>query len=111
MTEAEAAETLTALAQETRLKLFRQLVRAGPDGLAAGILSDRLGVSSNLLSSHLNTLRHAGLIHVRSVGRNRIYVADMAAVGEVIRFLVAECCAGSPEACAPVMEALGASRC
>ncbi len=106
MTEAEAAEQLSALSHETRLKVFRALINAGPSGLPAGMLSERLGVAPNTLSSHLTILLHAGLTQVRKDGRRRVYSADLEATGAILRFLVADCCGGRPEACDPVRAAL-----
>lgn len=106
MTEAEAAKQLTALAHETRLKVFRALIAAGPEGVSAGRLSETLAVAPNTLSSHLAVLLQSGLAEVRKAGRRRIYSADLEVTGAILRFLVAECCGGRPEACDPVRLAL-----
>lgn len=106
MTEAEAALRLSALAQETRLRVFRRLVEAGPDGVAAGALAEELEVSPSNLSAHLATLSQAGLAVAVPRGRHRIYTADMAAISGLLGFLVADCCHGRPEACAPILKAL-----
>ncbi|KAA5803435.1 helix-turn-helix transcriptional regulator [Alkalicaulis satelles] len=96
---AEAAGRLAALAHETRLTVFRALMRAGPDGLAAGALAQAAGVSASNLSAHLSVLLNAGLVSVRRDGRQRIYAPDFAHVRELLGFLVNECCQGAPEVC------------
>jgi len=94
-----AAARLGALAHETRLTVFRALMRAGPDGLAAGALAEAAQVSASNLSSHLGVLLSAGLVSVRRDGRQRIYAPDFEAVRELLGFLVNECCQGAPEVC------------
>ncbi|WBQ12071.1 ArsR family transcriptional regulator [Hyphomonadaceae bacterium BL14] len=95
----QASARLGALAHETRLTVFRALMRAGPGGLAAGALADAAQVSASNLSSHLNVLLGAGLVTVRRDGRQRIYAPDLDAVRELLGFLVNECCQGAPEVC------------
>ncbi len=85
---------LAALAQETRLDLFRLLVRAGPEGLPAGEVGDQLGIPSATLSFHLKELKSAALIRCERAGRSRIYSPNFAAVGELIGFLTENCCRG-----------------
>lgn len=99
MSEADAVRRLSALAHETRLKLFRVLIAAGPEGLAAGVLAERLGVSASNLSAHLGVLSNAGLIALERRGRQRIYSVELGAAGSLIDFLVSDCCAGHPEVC------------
>jgi DNA-binding transcriptional ArsR family regulator len=89
-----AISALAALAQETRLDVFRLLVQAGPLGLPAGELGDALGVPSATLSFHLKELKSAGLVRVERQGRSRIYRPDFAAANELIGFLTANCCQG-----------------
>ena len=89
-----AISALGALAQETRLDIFRLLVRAGPEGLPAGAVGEGLGIPSATLSFHLKELRSAGLIRCERSGRSRIYSPDFAAVNELVRFLTANCCDG-----------------
>jgi DNA-binding transcriptional ArsR family regulator len=110
MTETEAVRRLSALAQETRLKIFRRLVEAGPDGLPAGTLASGLAVSPSNLSAHLGTLSQAGLVIARPRGRQRIYAADMTVFSDLLRFLVADCCNGRPEICTPLIDALREAR-
>jgi DNA-binding transcriptional ArsR family regulator len=95
--------SLSALAHEGRLSTFRLLVQAGPQGLAAGEVARRLGVLPNTLSASLNVLSHAGLIDSRREGRSIIYSARYDAMRELLAFLMEDCCAGSPEICAPLV--------
>lgn len=97
---------LAALSQETRLDVFRALVKAGPEGLSAGDIADRLGVVQNTLSSHLKKLEHAGLISNRRSGRQIIYGADFGAVRSLILFLMQDCCQNSREVCEPIAASL-----
>lgn len=106
-----AAERFAALAHPTRLNIFRRLMQAGPEGMAAGLLAEALSVAPNNLSAHLNTLSHAGLIQARREGRSRIYAVRIEATAATVGFLVDECCQGHPDVCgvvAPRMEPVGA---
>ncbi|HKR91852.1 metalloregulator ArsR/SmtB family transcription factor [Novosphingobium sp.] len=100
----EAVKALSALAQEHRLSAFRLLVRTGSDGLPAGEIAREVGVLPNTLSTHLTILDHAGLLRSRREGRSVIYSADYDGMGELLDFLVADCCDGRPEICAPLAE-------
>lgn len=101
--EAKSAVTgLSALAHEGRLSVFRLLVQAGAEGLAAGEVGRRLNVLPNTLSANLNILSHAGLVASRRDGRSIIYTANYDAVRELLAFLVEDCCGGAPEICAPL---------
>lgn len=91
----QAVAALAALAQEHRLALFRLLVQAGPNGLAAGAIAERLGVPASSLSFHLAHLNRAGLVTQTRRGRSLIYAADYAAMNGVIGYLVANCCEGA----------------
>lgn len=91
---------LGALAQEHRLALFRLLVQAGPDGMAAGTIADALGVPASSLSFHLAQLTNAGLIAQRRDGRSLIYSADYGAMTALVGFLMENCCGGGA-VCAP----------
>ncbi|WP_374344941.1 ArsR/SmtB family transcription factor [Phenylobacterium sp.] len=97
-----AVAILSALAHEGRLSIFRLLVQAGPEGLAAGEIARRVGVLPNTLSASLNVLSHAGLIDSRRDGRSIIYTAQYDAMRELLAFLMEDCCSGSPEICAPL---------
>lgn len=81
-----------ALSQQTRLEAFRRLVRAGPEGLAAGALSEALGTPHNTLSFHLHHLANAGIVTSRKEGRSVIYSANFPLVRELIGFMVRDCC-------------------
>lgn len=81
-----------ALSQETRLRAFRLLVQAGTDGLAAGVLSDKLGTPHNTMSFHLSHLANAGIVSSRREGRSVIYSANFDAMQDLIGFMVKDCC-------------------
>ena len=95
MKAADAIEALGALAQEHRLALFRLLIEAGPEGLAAGALADALAVPNSSLSFHLSQLNRAGLIEQRRDGRSLIYSANYDAMNRLIAYLTDNCCGGA----------------
>lgn len=95
-----AIGALAALAQDSRLAVFRLLVQAGPEGIAASKIADRLGMPSSSLSFHLKELTHAGLIVPRQDGRFVIYSANFTTMNALIGFLTESCCGGNP--CTPV---------
>jgi DNA-binding transcriptional ArsR family regulator len=101
---------LNALAQETRLEIFRLLVQKGPEGVSAGEIGERLGQPSPTLSFHLNQLRFAGLVTSRRQSRLIIYSANYKAMNDVLAYLTVNCCAGRPELCAPATCAPGATK-
>jgi ArsR family transcriptional regulator len=90
-----AVSALAALAQETRLDIFRLLVATGPAGLPAGEIGEALGLASATLSFHLKELKSAGLVRCERQGRSRIYSPDFPAMSELLGFLTANCCRGS----------------
>jgi len=96
----KAVAALGALAQETRLAIYRALVEAGPDGLAAGRIAAKLAVAPSSLSFHLAQLAHAGLVTQRRVSRHLFYAADYTAMNGLMAYLTENCCGG--EACVPV---------
>lgn len=100
---------LGALAQETRLDIFRLLVEQGPGGMAAGDIGERLGQPSPTLSFHLNQLRFAGLVTSRRESRSIIYCANFRAMNDLLAYLTDNCCGGRPELCAPMVAAPAAS--
>ena len=106
MDERQALMAFAALSQETRLRLLRQLVIAGSDGLAAGTLAVEAGVSASNVSFHLKELEGAGLIGSRREGRSIIYNAAYPALSGLIAFLMQDCCQGRPEVCTPAVSAL-----
>jgi DNA-binding transcriptional ArsR family regulator len=110
MKPAATVAALAALAHEHRLAAFRLLVQAGPDGLAAGIVAERVGILPSSLTFHLQQLRHAGLIGQRRAGRQIIYVADFAAMNDLLQYLTLNCCGdGDAGICAaPVCRPRGA---
>lgn len=99
MNAATAIEALGALAQEHRLALFKLLVQAGDQGLAAGAIAQRLGVPNSSLSFHLAQLRHTGLILQEREHRSLIYRANYPAMNALVAYLMENCCAGAD--CAP----------
>ena len=94
-----AVAALASLAQEHRLALFRLLVQAGPNGMAAGALAEALGIPNSSLSFHLAHLTRAGLIEQRREGRSLIYTANYGAMGALVGFLTENCCGGAD--CSP----------
>lgn len=99
-----AADSFAALAQETRLKVFRLLVRYAPDGLPAGEVARRLDVPHNTMSTHLSVLERTGWASSRRHGRSIVYRAELGRVREVVEFLVHDCCGGHEDACPPSIE-------
>lgn len=106
-----AIEGLSALAHPGRLSAFRHLVRAGPDGMAAGDVARALAAPPNTTSSHLAVLAQAGLIQSRRRGRFIIYAADAERMAALLTYLVADCCQGAPEVCAPLSDVLRTAAC
>lgn len=96
MDEADVVRALGALAQETRLRIFRMLVVAGPKGVLPGQMAEALGSSPTALSFHLKELVHAGLASSERDGRHLIYRAHFAQMNGLLGFLTAHCCEGQP---------------
>lgn len=105
-----AVEALSALAQETRLAIFRYLVRAGDTGAMVAEIRDELDIPNATLSFHLSTLKNTGLLKCRREGRQLFYSAHYDGMRELMQFLTADCCAGKPEICAGLMEVTNACR-
>lgn len=103
MNEGQALLAFGALSQETRLRILRLLVVAGPDGLAAGTIAERVEVSPSNVSFHLKELERAGLARARRVSRSILYSAEYDALSGLIRFLMEDCCSGREEICAPAI--------
>ena len=99
MEKQDAIAALAALAQDTRLDVFRLLVQAGTEGLPAGHIGERLGLASATLSFHLNQLRHAGLVTFRRESRSLIYAAAYDAMNSLLAYLTENCCQGDASAC------------
>ena len=103
-----AVTALAALAQDTRLSVFRMLVEAGPEGVPAGEVGQKLEVPSATLSFHLKELSHAGLVTSRQEGRYVYYAVNFEHMAALMSFLTQNCCRGMPQECLTVMEtALG----
>jgi len=101
MEKTDAVAALAALAQDSRLDVFRLLVRAGPDGLPAGQVAARLKLAPNTLTFHFDRLRVAGLVSVRRNGRSMIYAARFEAMNGLLGYLTENCCEGAAETRAP----------
>ncbi|MBU4611923.1 helix-turn-helix transcriptional regulator [Achromobacter sp. GG226] len=95
MKETDAVRSLAALAQALRLRLFRALVVAGPEGLTPGALAEHLEVAGNTLSFHLKELAHAGLVTQERQGRNLIYRASFTTMEALLGYLTENCCEGA----------------
>jgi DNA-binding transcriptional ArsR family regulator len=103
-----AVEALAALAQNSRLQVYRLLVQAGPEGLAASGLAQRLDIPANTLSFHLKTLSHADLVLARQEGRFIFYSANYEQMNALLGFMTENCCSG--RSCAPKVAARGKRR-
>lgn len=101
-----ALAALSALSQSTRLAIFRLLVRHEPDGLPAGDVARHLDMPQNTISTHLAILTRAGLLSAQRHSRQIVYRACLSRLRELMLFLVKDCCAGSPELCAPLIATL-----
>jgi ArsR family transcriptional regulator, arsenate/arsenite/antimonite-responsive transcriptional repressor len=101
MKNPDAVAALAALAQESRLDVFRLLVKAGPEGMPAGSVADALDLAPNTLTFHFDRLRLAGLVTVRRDGRSMIYAARFEVMNGLLGFLTENCCQGAADACAP----------
>ncbi len=107
----KAVEALSALAHESRLSIFRLLVRAGREGVAAGEIARKLDVLPNTLSANLTILANAGLISSRRDGRSVIYSADYERMRGLLGFLMEDCCNGNAAICAPLAEIANRAAC
>ena len=101
MEKHDVVAALAALAQDNRLDVFRLLVKAGPEGLAAGQIAKALGIPPNTLTFHFDRLRTAGLVTVRRDGRSMIYAAQFTTMNSLLGFLTENCCGGVQ--CAPAV--------
>jgi DNA-binding transcriptional ArsR family regulator len=107
MEASAAAAALSALGHEPRLNVFRLLVRAGPEGMAAGEIARAAGVVQNTLSNYLSSLAQAGLVISRRAGRSLIYSVDYARIAGLLAFLVEDCCQADPLVCGPALARIG----
>jgi ArsR family transcriptional regulator, arsenate/arsenite/antimonite-responsive transcriptional repressor len=103
MDSSAALAGLAALAQGTRLKVFRALIRRGPEGMAAGQIARNLKLPHNTLSSHLGILSRARLVKSRKESSSIIYSVDPEGTRDLLTFLVKDCCRGNPAACEPLI--------
>ena len=94
-----AANQFAALAHETRLMVFRTVMRSGPDGVSAGDLASRANVTPSNLSAHLTVLVSSGLLEMRRDGRHRYYSPTLASIRALINYLLVDCCDGNPDVC------------
>ena len=101
-----AIEALAALAQETRLRVFRILIAAGPGGLPAGDVAQAAAVPPSTLTFHLERLERAGLVRSCRRGRNILYTAELEVMRRLLAFLPADCCNGHPELCGGLVQAV-----
>ena len=103
MEKSSVIAALSALAQDTRLDIYRLLVQAGPDGLAAGRIGEQLGLPSATLAFHLKELKNAKLAHCTRNGRSLIYAAEYPTMNGLLAYLTENCCGnGAPAVCVPV---------
>ena len=107
----QAVEALSALAHESRLGIFRLLVRAGTSGMAAGEIARKLDMLPNTLSANLTVLANAGLIESRRDGRSVIYKADYERMTNLLGFLMEDCCNGDASICAPLADIANRTAC
>lgn len=105
MDETTAVEAFAALAQDTRLRVFRLLLQHGPEGLPAGEIARRMGTPPNTMSTHLAILTRAGLVQSRRESRQVFYGVELGGIRALVGFLVEDCCGGRPGACTPLLDA------
>lgn len=106
-----AIRSLSALAQEGRLSVFRLLVKAGLLGIPAGEIARALGVTPNTLSAQLNILANAGLVTSRREGRSIVYAAGYDSMSDLLVYLMEDCCQGRPEVCVPLAAVTSRAAC
>jgi ArsR family transcriptional regulator len=104
METTDAVKRLSALAQDARIEVFRLLVKAGPEGVAAGEIARSLKSAANTTSAQLLVLANADLVRARRDGRSIIYSADFEAMRDLLIYLTEDCCGGRAEVCAPLAE-------
>ncbi len=111
MRPATAIDALSALAHEGRLSVFKLLVRAGTDGVAAGMIARKRDILPSTLSASLTLLSNAGLVVSRRDGRSIIYSADFAQMSKLLGFLMEDCCGGNAAICAPLAQIANRADC
>lgn len=110
MDKSKAIIAFAALAQPTRLDVFRLLIKAGHDGLSAGEISDKLNIRQNTMSTHLAILTRSNLTSNKKQGRSVRYFANYAGTSDLISFLMEDCCGGNTEICAPILESIACQK-
>jgi len=108
MDQDKAIDAFSALAQSSRMAVFRLLVTEGPDGLQVGEISRRLGIVPSTLSGHLSVLKRAGLLRSTRFQREIHYEANLDAINDLVGFLLADCCGGQVENCSEILSLLEA---
>ena len=111
MKKTQALDAFGALSQETRLDIFRRLIREFPGTMAAGDLAKELDVPPSTLSTHLAILSRAGLVKAERQGRTILYAADTEGTRRLLTFLINDCCRGQSEICKPLFQALAPACC
>lgn len=106
MKQSTAVKALAAMAHDGRLSLIRYLIQAGSEGLAAGKLAALAGVNNSTLSAQLLVLTNAGLVSSQRQGRSIVYAADYTHLGDLLSFLMLDCCCSSQDICKPLLEQL-----
>ncbi len=109
MDQQRAIETFTAMAQESRLEIYRLLVREAPDGLPVGEISRRLGIVASTLSGHLGVLKRTGLLKSTRHQREIHYAANLDVMGDLVCFMLEDCCDGKVENCREIASLIGNS--
>lgn len=104
MDKTDSIEAFAALAHETRLAVFRALIKRGADGMAAGDIAATMGTRQNTMSANLAVLTRANLIVAERQGRSIIYRANFDALRGLLGFLMEDCCGGNPERCQPLLD-------
>jgi len=110
MNPTKTVQALAALAHEHRLAIYRMLVARGPNGLAAGVIAERLGILPSSLTFHLQHLLRAGLVTQRRMSRQLIYAADFTVMNALVGFLTENCCGRGQSACLPTPKPTPASK-
>ncbi|MDX1781919.1 MAG: helix-turn-helix transcriptional regulator [Thalassovita sp.] len=106
MDKEKTLAAFAALSQSSRMDAFRLLIKTGARGMAAGEISEALGVKQNTMSANLSVLFQAGLVRNAREGRSIRYFADMDGLRAMLTFLMEDCCGGEPDLCRPVLDAI-----
>lgn len=106
LTSFEALNSFAALSQQTRLDVFRLLIKAGENGMSAGEIGEKLGIRQNTMSTNLAILARTNLVSNQREGRSIRYFANYAGIRQLISFLMEDCCGGNTEICQPILDEL-----